>query len=208
MANCEKCGKEIDDGLAFCKDCSRGIDRKTKVISSSTDILHDDHELFSFKGQHTSNIVRIMKVLPYLLGLSSIILGSLFLFPNLADITIPSTVLPVVVTFLGVIYIVRLSRQSQMSSSIFLVLIVIILSMGSVLAFPEYISQIFGIGITLASFFAIFPVFRDYKGNKVPVFATTLIFASIGAGVAFPEHLLTVLPIILVISGILIVLKF
>ncbi len=208
MANCEKCGKAIEEGLAFCNDCSSGIDRKTKVISSTTDVLQDDHELFSFKGQHSSNIVRIMKIIPYLLGLSSIILGSLFLFPNLVDITIPTTLLPVVVTFLGVIYLVRLSRQSQISSSIFLVLIVLIITMGSALIFPDYISQIFAFGITIASFVLIYTIFRNYKGNKIPVVTVTLIIVSIGAGVAFPEYLLTILSTILVISGVLIILKF
>ena len=208
MANCEKCGKAIDEGLAFCDDCSSGIARKTKPTSSTTDVLHDDHELFSFKGQHSSNIVRIMKILPYLLGLSSIILGSLFLFPDLIDIAIPSDLLPAVVTFLGVIYIVRLSRQSQMPSSIFLVLIVMTMTIGSALTFPDYSSLIFALGITIASFVLIYTVFRNYKGNKIPIFTVTLIIVSIGAGVAFPEYLLTVLPIILIISGVLIVLKF
>jgi hypothetical protein len=208
MANCEKCGKEIEEGLAFCDDCSSVIDRKTKANSSTTDLLHDDHELFSFKGQHNSNIVRIMKILPYLLGLSSIILGSLFLFPDLIGITIPSELLPVVVTILGVIYIVRLSRRSQISSSIFLVLIVMTMTMGSVLVFPDNISLIFPLGITIASLVLIYNIFRNYKGNKIPIFTVTLIIVSIGAGVAFPEHLFTVLPIFLILSGVLIILKF
>ncbi|MHA1513281.1 MAG: hypothetical protein ACTSRJ_04395 [Candidatus Hodarchaeales archaeon] len=208
MANCEKCGKEIEEGLAFCDDCSSGIDRKTKANFSTTDLLHDDHELFSFKGQHNSNIVRIKKILPYLLGLSSIILGSLFLFPDLIEITIPSELLPVVVTILGVIYIVRLRGRSQISSSIFLVLIVMTMTMGSVLVFPDNISLIFPLGITIASLVLIYNIFRNYKGNKIPIFTVTLIIVSIGAGVAFPEHLFTVLPIFLILSGVLIILKF
>ncbi|MCK4848118.1 MAG: hypothetical protein KAT16_03760 [Candidatus Heimdallarchaeota archaeon] len=208
MANCEKCGKSIEEGLAFCDDCSGAVKRKTSATTSTTDILHDDHELFSFKGQHSSNIVRIMKILPYLLGVISIILGLLFLFPDLVDITIPSDLLPVVVTFLGVIYFLRLSRQSQIPFYIFLVLIVITLTMGSALIFTDYIPLIFAIGTTIASFVLIYTVFRDYKKNKIPIFTATLIIVSIGAGVVFPELLLTVLPIALVISGVLIVLKF
>ena len=53
MANCEKCGKSIADGVVFCDDCSKGgISMKNQPIHSTTEILHDDHELFSFKGKH------------------------------------------------------------------------------------------------------------------------------------------------------------
>ena len=80
--------------------------------------------------------------------------------------------------------------------------------MGSTLAFPDYDSQIFAIGITVASIVFIFTVFRNYKGNKIPVLSVTLIVTSIGIGIAFPELLLVVLPITLIISGLLIILKF
>ena len=209
MANCEKCGKLIPDGGVFCDDCSTGgISRRTKSTPSTPDLLHDDHELFKFKGQHSSNIVRIMKLIPILIGLSSIFLGAITLFPDLVDITIPSSLLSIFVTFLGVIYLFRLSRQSRVTSWMILVLIVITITMGSVLAFPEYNLQIFAIGITIASIALIYTVFRNYKGNKIPVLSVTLIITSIGIGIAFPELLLVILPVVLVISGLLIILKF
>jgi hypothetical protein len=209
MANCERCGKLIADGVVFCDNCSSGgATRKTNVISPTTNVLHDDHELFSFKGQHSSNIVTIMKIIPILIGLFSILLGSIFLFPDLVDIAIPPMILPVVVTFLGIIYIFRLSRQSKISSYVFLILMVITITMGSALVFPEYTSLIFAIGTMIESFILIYTVFRRFKKNKIPIFTVTLIIVSIGAGVAFPDYLLTILPVVLVITGVLIVLKF
>ena len=149
-----------------------------------------------------------MKIIPILIGLFSIFLGAIFLFPDLVDITIPSSLLPIFVTFLGVIYLLRLSRQSRVTSWMFLVLIVITITMGSTLAFPDFDSQIFAIGITVASVVFIYTVFRNYKGNKIPVLSVTLTITSIGIGIAFPELLLVVLPITLIISGLLIILKF
>ncbi|MHA1206863.1 MAG: hypothetical protein ACTSSO_04755, partial [Candidatus Hodarchaeales archaeon] len=61
---------------------------------------------------------------------------------------------------------------------------------------------------TIASLVLIYNIFLNYKGNKIPIFTVTLIIVSIGAGVAFPEHLFTVLPIFLIFSGVLIILKF
>ena len=209
MANCESCGKMIADGVVFCDDCSAGgISRKTKSVLSTPAVLHDEDELFSFKGRHSSNIVRIMKLIPILMGLFSIIIGGLFLFPDLVDITIPEVFLPVLVTFLGVIQLVKLSRQSKLTSWMFLVLIVITITMGSALAFPDFISEILAIGTTIASIILIYTVFRKYKGNKIPVFTVTLIMVSIGVSIAFPDFLLVVIPAILVISGVLLILKF
>jgi hypothetical protein len=209
MANCERCGKMIPDGVVFCDDCSTGgISRRTKPITSTPDVLHDDHELFKFKGKHSSNIVRIMKIIPIMIGLCAIILGIIILFPDLVEITIPPPLLPIFVTFLGVIYLFRLSRQSKVTSWMFLVLVVITITMGSTLIFPDFDSQIFAIGITIASVILIYTVFRKYKGNIIPVISVTLIITSIGVGIAFPELLLVVLPITLVISGLLIILKF
>ena len=209
MANCERCGKTIPDGVVFCDDCSTGgISRRTKSTPSTPDLLHDDHELFKFKGQHSSNIVRIMKLIPILIGLSSIFLGAITLFPDFVDITIPSSFLPIFVTFLGVIYLLKLSRQSRVTSWMFLVLVIIVITMGSTLTFPDYDTQIFAIGITVASIIFIYTVFRNYKGNKIPVLSVTLIITSIVIGIAFPELLLVFLPVVLVISGVLIILKF
>ena len=209
MANCERCGKIIPDGVVFCDDCSTGgISRSTRSVTSTPDVLHDDHELFKFKGKHSSNIVRIMKIIPILVGLCAITLGVIILFPDLVDVSIPPPLLPSFVTFLGVIYFFRLSRQSKVTSWMFLVLVVITITMGSTLIFPEFNSQIFAIGITIASVILIYIVFRNYKGSKIPVLSVTLIIASIGVGIALPELLLVVLPISLVISGLLIILKF
>jgi hypothetical protein len=209
MANCERCGKPIPDGVVFCDDCSTGgISRRTKPTPSTPDLLHDDHELFTFKGKHSSNIVRIMKIIPILIGLFSIFLGAILLFPDLADISIPPILLPLFATFLASVYLLRLSRQSRVTSWMFLVLAVIVITMGTALAFPDYDSQIFAIGITVASVLFIYTVFRNYKGNKIPVLSMTLIIASIGIGITLPELLLVVLPITLIISGLLIILKF
>ena len=209
MANCEMCGKVIAEGVVFCDDCSTGgVSRRTQSAPSTSDVLHDDHELFKFKGKHSSNIVRIMKLIPILIGLFSIILGVILLFPDLVAVTIPPAILPVYVTFLGVIYLFRLSRQSRVTSWLFLVLIIIVIAMGSTLVFPDYEFQIFAIGITIASIMLIYTVFRNYKGSKIPVLSVTLIVTSIGIGLTLPDYLLVVLPITLVISGVLIILKF
>ena len=99
---------------------------------------------------------------------------AIILFPDLVDVTIPPTLLPIFATILGVIYLFRLSRQSKVTSWMFLVLVVIVITMGSTLAFPDYDSQIFAIGITIASVILIYTVFRNYKGNKIPVISVTL----------------------------------
>ena len=209
MANCEKCGKLIADGLVFCDDCSKDeIKTKEEVKLQTSDLLHDDHELFSFKRQHRSNIVLMMRIFPIVLGLLTIAIGILSLFPDIVDFTLPQNLLIILVTLLCILYIIRISRQSKLPMSLFLVLISLSLAFGGAAVFPENSSLIIVIGAIFSILVLTFSIFKNYKGKLIPLIALTVLFCSVGLGVVFPEHLVLILGVSLIVTGILLVLKF
>ena len=160
MGNCEKCGKPISDGLVFCDSCAGILDAKTPLKSSSspTPSIMDDDPIFTYKRKHSSNIVRIYRLLPYLLALLFGIMAIDILSPELIPLEIIPEFSIIALIFLGFIFIFVLYRESKQEKYVYLSLFLLVITIGLSVLLPDMQIYVFTFGLVLVGISLVYRI--------------------------------------------------
>ncbi|MFX1282559.1 MAG: hypothetical protein ACFFB5_02855 [Promethearchaeota archaeon] len=204
MGNCEKCGKQIEDGAVFCVACTQSFAVKSRIQPKNDMTKEDlDHEVFSFKVKR-SKLSRLIRLLPIVFSIFYILLGVSAIIPDLISPEEASIILPVVIMILGLLIVYLISRASEQDYSLFISLALVILTFGTALLVPEYIDLILPIGITLVGLPLVFFLFRQTGRNRALFLVLLIVIVSLGIGIVFPDNITTLLAITCILSGFLV----
>jgi hypothetical protein len=204
MGNCEKCGKQIAEGAVFCSACTQGFDMKPKTVTKvDTTINGIEHEIFSFKVKR-SKLSRMIRLTPIIFSIFYILVGLIAIFPGLISPEEASIILPVGIMILSLLIVYLISRGSQQDNSLFLSLVLVILTFGTTVLVPEYINIILPIGTSLVGLSLVFFLFRHTGRNRVLFLVLMIVIVSLGIGMAFPDYITTLLAVACILSGFLV----
>ncbi|MFX1247884.1 MAG: hypothetical protein ACFFBQ_10905 [Promethearchaeota archaeon] len=203
MAYCEKCGKQIEEGAVFCSTCTHGFDATSGIVTQD-DMIKDsvEHEIFSFKPKHT-RLSKVIRIIPIILSIFYIVVGLIGLFTELIPPEQIPTLLSVGIIILGFLIVYQLSRGSQQNYSIFISLMIVILTLGITIVFPEYINLILPIGTTAIGFIIVILLLWHSNRNRVLSLVLIIIIVSLGISIAFPDYTSIMLAMGCILSGLL-----
>lgn len=200
---CEKCGQPIREGEVFCMNCVGGI-KKSSALKGGNII--ENHEVFTFKGRHSSLWVKLFNFFPFFIGLLAIALGIFSLIPETLEWTLPSNTLPMGILAIGLIFIILISRQVKKLNLLILSVGVVFITLSSALVFSEYSVTILTIGISLTAFILIIPVVRQVKRFPLWALGFAALILALGGALTFPTFQVLILASGCILLGIIIIL--
>ncbi len=204
MGNCEKCGKQIDEGAVFCSACTHGFAAKP-MIATKVDTTENgvEHEIFSFKVK-PSKLSRLIRLMPIIFSISYILIGLIAIFPNVISPEETSIILPVGLMILGLLILYPISKGSQQDYSLFFSLGLIILTFGIAMVIPDYINLILSFGTMLVGLSLVFLLFRHSDRNRVLLLVLMIVIVSLGIGMVLPDYISIILAVTCILSGLLV----
>ncbi|NHJ02886.1 MAG: hypothetical protein EAX86_12185 [Candidatus Heimdallarchaeota archaeon] len=206
MTNCEKCGKPIRDGLVFCDTCAGRLETKKPLEArSSTSIaasIIDDDTIFTYKRKHSSNIVRIYRILPYLFTLIAVIIGVDLLNPDLIPIAIVPEASVLALVFLGLIFILILYRGSKQERYIYLSMLLLVLTIGTGTLLPELQGYIFTVGILLVGVSLVYRILTKINKDIGLNLGLIIIIFILSLAILFPDFSSIILAVGVFLSSI------
>ncbi|MHA2226411.1 MAG: hypothetical protein ACXAC8_14475 [Candidatus Hodarchaeales archaeon] len=204
MTNCEKCGKQIEDGAVFCSDCLGGLDTQpTKVSEVTTTQNGLEHEIFSFKAR-SSKIATLKRLFPVLVSGLIVIFGLVSIYADSTSSEVPPMILPSGIMVIGLLIVFLIARSSQQDPFLSLSIGLLILTFGGATVIPEYINVILPIGITFVGLNLVFLLFRHSDRNRLLSLALVIVIVSLGMSMAFPEITTFILAVSFILTGLLI----
>lgn len=207
MANCEKCGKLIENGAVFCTACITRFERGyASITASGATEIGLDHEVFSFKRKHSSLIAKVYLGFPIILGILVVIIGVVFILPDFGYLDEYHIILPIVATILILLFITQIYMHVRQYLLLFLAMSLFILTSGLAITFPDYSSLLISIGATLFALIVVVFISRKSSQKKVLFIDLALIIFAIGASVAVPLYSTLILASCLVLVGLLLIL--
>jgi hypothetical protein len=203
MANCEKCGKKIEDGAVFCSACTGGFDtRPTRVSEINATQSELEHEVFTFKAR-SSKLASLWRILPLIICGSIVIIGLVSINTDPSS-EVPLIILPIAMVVIGLLIVFLITRSSQQAPFLSLAIGLLILTLGAAMVVPQYINLILPMGTILASLTIVLLLFRNSNRNRPLLLALVIVIVALGIGIAFPEITTLLLAISLILTGILI----
>ncbi|MFX0205662.1 MAG: hypothetical protein ACFFDT_06710 [Candidatus Hodarchaeota archaeon] len=203
MANCEKCGKQIENGAVFCSVCMSGFDTKPtreSEINATQSAL--EHEVFTFKAK-SSKLATLWRLIPLIICGSIVIIGLVSINAEPSS-EVPLIILPIGMVVIGLLIVFLISRSSQQDLFLSLSIGLLILTLGVAMVVPQYINLILPMGTTLVGFLFAILLFRNSNHNRPLLLALVIVIAALGIGIAFPEITTLLLAISFILTGILI----
>lgn len=205
MGFCEKCGKSIEEGKVFCDECAGDL-KMSSTREKETEIVLD-HEVFSFKGKHSSKLYRLMRVLPFIVGGIAVLFGLVTLFSDSLNLEIPSLVLPSVLIIVGLIVIYLIFRRSDQDYSIFIGLTILIFTFGGVLIVSEYSHLIFPIGSALVGLILVFFMIRYSKRHYTLFLELAIVILALASAIVLTDYATIIIAVSLILVGLLTFIK-
>jgi hypothetical protein len=203
MANCEKCGKPIEDGAVFCSACMGGFDTSpTRVSEINATQGALEHEVFTFKAR-SSKLATLWHILPLIICGSIVIVGLVSINTDPSS-EVALIILPIGIVVIGLLIVFLITRNSQQSPFLSLSIGLLILTFGVAMVVPQYINLILPMGTTLVGFMILLLLFRNSNRNRPLLLALVIVIVALGIGIAFPEITTLLLAISLILTGILI----
>ncbi|MHA2204147.1 MAG: hypothetical protein ACW991_10705 [Candidatus Hodarchaeales archaeon] len=204
MANCEKCGKQIEYGAVFCSTCMGGLDTKPTIVSEVNTTQNAlEHEVFAFKAR-SSKLATLKRLLPIIICGSIVIIGLVSINADSTSSVVPPIFLPVGMVIIGLLIVFLITRTSQQDPYLFLSIGLLILTLGVAMVVPEYVTLILPIGTTLVGFMLVFLLFRHSDRNRPLLLVLVIVIVSLGMSIAFPEITTFLLAISFILTGSLI----
>ncbi len=204
MANCEKCGKQIEDGAVFCSTCMGGFDPKPTTVSEVNATQNAlEHEVFSFKAR-SSKLATLKRLLPVIVCGSLVIIGVISIYANSTSSEVPPMILPIGIIIIGLLIVFLIARSSQQDPFLLLSIGLLILTLGVAMVVPEHVNLILPIGITLVGLTLGFLLFRHSDRNRPLPLALVIVIVSLGMSMAFSEITTFILAVSFILTGFLI----
>jgi hypothetical protein len=208
MANCEKCGKQIEDGAVFCSACTGVLDIKpTRVRGGNATQDALEHEVFSFKAK-SSKFVTLKRLLPVIVCGAMAIIGLVSIIADTTSSEVSPMILSIGTMVIGVLVVILIARRSQQDPFLFLSIGLLILTFGVTKVLPDYGNLIFPIGITLVGFILALLLFRQSDHNRPLSLALVILIVSLGMSMAFPEITTFLLAVSFILTGFLIFIAY
>lgn len=214
MAKCEKCGKEVPSGTIYCGSCALLLDPTTlkKPITDMKTI--SDEKLFKFKRIQKSKWLFLFRIIPIMIGVVGVILGSVTLLNNVFTITIPFYLIPGLVTIYMLISMLWIGRKAKLEKTLMLVAFSLFLSLGTLALSMEFAFEpvnlqliVAILGILLASMTLILNFFRSSKRNYTLFGALIVGVLTLTIGILLELIRNTIFAVGVIISGIFITLS-
>ncbi|MFX0183534.1 MAG: hypothetical protein ACFE95_10675 [Candidatus Hodarchaeota archaeon] len=208
MGFCEKCGKSIEEGKVFCDECASDLKVSTtfETTAKETEIVLD-HEVFSFKGKHSSKLYKLMRVLPFIVGVFVILIGLVTLYSDSLNLEIPSYVLSSIIVIVGLFVVFLIFRRSEQDYSIFLGLVILIFTFGGVLIFSDYSHLIFPIGSALVGLVLVFFLIRYSKRHYTLFLELAIVILALTSAIVLTDYATIIIAVSFVLIGLLVFIK-
>ena len=208
MANCEKCGKQIEEGAVFCSACTGVLDIKPTIVKGGRATQNAlEHEVFSFKAK-SSKLVTLKHLLPVIFCGSMAIIGLVSITADTTSSEASPMILSIGIMVIGVLVVFLIARSSQQDPFLSLSIGLLILTLGGANVLPDYGNLIFSIGITLVGFILVLLLFRHSDHNRPLSLALVIVIVSLGISIAFPELTNFLLAASFILTGFLILIAY
>ncbi|MHA2226402.1 MAG: zinc-ribbon domain-containing protein [Candidatus Hodarchaeales archaeon] len=208
MTNCEKCGKQIEDGAVFCSACLGGFDTKLSTESEVSATQNGlEHDVFSFKAR-SSRVVALKRLLPVIVCGSIVIIGLGSIYTDSISSEVPPMILHIGIVVIGLLIVFLITRRSQQDPFLSLSISLLILTLGGGMIVPEYFNLILPIGISLVGSSLVFLLLRHSDRNRPLSLALVVVIVSLGMSLAFPEITTLILAVSFILTGFLLLIGY
>jgi len=208
MANCEKCGKRIEDGAVFCTACMSVLDTQPTIVSGVDETQKAvEHEVFSFKARSSKLIILKRLLLIIVCGLMAII-GLVSITADTISPDIPLMILANGIIVIGVMVVFLIVRSSQQDPFLPLSIGLLILTLGGTMVLPEYSNLILSIGLILVGFILVLLLFHHSDRNRPLFLALVIVILSLGMSMAVSEISTFLLGVSFILIGFLILITY
>lgn len=187
MANCEKCGKRIENGAVFCVACQSVLDTQPTIVSGVSESREAvDHAVFSFKAR-SSKIIALKRLLLILICGSMLIIGLISITSDTISPDISPMILHTGIMVIGVLVLFSIVKSSQQAPFLPLSIGLLIFTLGGTMVLPDYSNLILSIGLILVGFILVFLLFHHSDRNRPLFLALVIVILSLGMSMAVPE---------------------
>ncbi len=214
MAKCEKCRKEIIEGTIYCGSCALLMD-PTTLKKPKTDMKAiSDEKLFEFNRTRKSRWLFLFRIIPIMIGLVGVISGIVTILHDGFTITIPSSLIPGLVTIYMIISMLWIGRKAKLDKTLMLAAFSLFLSLGFLALSMEFAFEpvnlqlsVAILGILLASMTLILNFFRSSKRNYTLFGVLIVGILTLTIGILLELIRSTIFAVGVIISGIFIILS-
>lgn len=208
MANCEKCGKRIENGAVFCTACMNVLDTQPTIVNGVDETQQTvSHEVFAFKAR-SSKLITLKRFLPIIFCGTMVIIGLVSITTDTNYPEIPPMILASGIVVIGVLVVLLIARSSQQDPFLQLSISLLILTLGGTMVLPEYGNLILSIGFILVGFILVLLLYRQSDRNRPLFLAVVIVILSLGMSMAVPEITTFLLGVGFILIGFLILIAY
>ena len=157
------------------------------LISPGFGIIDDD-AIFTYKRKHSSNIVRVYRLLPYLLAIIFIILAIDLISPDLIPLEIIPEMSIITLVILGLIFIFVLFRGSKQERYIYISMFILLSTIGLGAFLPDMQIYVFPLGITLVGVSLLYRVLTKINRDIGLNLGLCTILFSLSLAISIPTN--------------------